>query len=143
MLLSLPPMMLRKIYNWVFGHGLYILADATDNSVTLSKLLFHHMGVMKLDVAKVYVFSIPSRRTYGFTLNPSFDKPTQLCDIQYNSKHRCIGFETLCPTVNRIFYDYRLPHDGRCKLSVKVRQTEGIVYYEICRPKDVKSFKHE
>lgn len=125
-----------RLYNFLFGRSLYVIADATDNSITLSKRLFHKMGVMELDVAKVYVFSIPLSKTYAFILNPPFDKPTQLCDIQYNSKHRCVGFETLCPTVNRIFYDYRLPHDRRCKLSVKLRKTvEGVVYYEICRPK--------
>lgn len=125
----------RIFYNWVFRRGLYVIADPADNSVTLSKRLFSHMDVMSLDKAKVYVFRIPyDSPAYGFTLNPDFSQPTQLCDIQYNSKHRCIGFETLCPTVNRIFYDYRLPHDRPCKLSVTIRQTAGILYYQICRP---------
>lgn len=127
----------HRLYNILFQRSLYVIADAKDNSVTLSKRLFKKMNVMKLNAAKVYVFAIPQRHTYGFTINPPFSKPTQLCDIQYNSKHRCIGFETLCPTVNRIFYDYRLPHDGRCKLSVKVRKTADVVYYEICSPKNI------
>lgn len=122
-------------YNTIFRRGLYIIADPADNSITLSKRLFRHIDVMSLDKAKVYVFSIPGDTpAYAFTINPDFSQPTQLCDIQYNSKHRCIGFETLCPTVNRIFYDYRLPHDCPCKLSVTIRQTAGIVYYLIRQP---------
>jgi len=123
----------HKLYNWLFGHALYVIADAADNSVTLSRRLFKHMGVMKQEVAKVYVFYIPSAGSYGFVLNPSLDQPTQLCDIQYNSKYHCIGFQTLVPTVNRIFYDYGINHLGRCKLSVKICQTvDGMTYYQIC-----------
>ena len=128
------------LYNWLFGSKLYVIADPKDNSITLSRGLFSHMGGMSLDKAKVYVFYVPARGAYGFTLNPSLDKPTQLCDIQYNSKHQCIGFETLCPTVNRIFYDYSLPHDMKCKLSVRARRTaDATLWYEIVKPKPKKS----
>lgn len=127
----------NKLYNWIFKHSLYVIAVAADNSITLSYRLFRRMRVMECKKIKVYVFYIPSVRAYAFTLNPSLDKPTQMCDIQYNSKHHCFGFETLCPTVNRIFYDYGLKHNKSVKLSVRIcTAPNNIVYYQICRPNE-------
>lgn len=127
---------------------MYIIADPADNSITLSRRLFNHMNVMKLDVAKVMVFKLAdmgANPCYAFCLNPPIDEPTQLADIQYNSKHKTIGFESLVPTVNRIFYDYGLPCDRKVKLSVSVENTslvpdicsQHIVYYKIIRPHDI------
>lgn len=119
-------------------HTLYVIADPADNSITLSRRLFRHMDVMKLDVAKVYVFKLSQTGdkgiTYAFALNPPVGQSTQMSDIQYNAKHRTIGFESLCPTVNRIFYDYGLPSDAKIKLSVEPRSVNNITYYEILRP---------
>lgn len=126
----------HKLFNWLFSRSLYVIADPMDNSVTLSQRLFKRLHVFDKDEAKVYVFRIPIENVYAFTLNPAFDTPTQLCDIQYNEKHKCVGFESLVPTVNRIFYDYGLPHHKKCKLSVKEYYAHGIVYYKICKPYD-------
>ncbi len=127
--------MLKKLYNWLISRfGMFVIADAKDNSITLSQRLFNHMAVMKQKSAKVYVFYIPDVRCYGFVLNPSLDKETQLCEIQYNEKHHCVGFESLVPSVNRIFYDYGLPADICCRLSVRPRQVGKLRYYKICRP---------
>lgn len=127
--------MVQKIITWLRSLFVYVIADATDNSITFSRRLFKRLNVMGLDVARIYAFYIPDTRCYGFMLNPPIEQETQLADVQYNSKHRCIGFECLCPTVNRIFYDYGLPANARCKLSVKVCKTkEGLTYYQICRP---------
>lgn len=130
----------RKITNWVRRRTYYVIADPDDNSVTLSKALFHHIKThaRESDAAKVYVFRLcdgdKPQANYGFTVNPDIEQPTQLCDIQYNSKYRCIGFETLCPSVARIFYDYGLPVSTAVKLSVSVRPTHGKTIYEIHRP---------
>ena len=101
---------------------------------------------MNLDVAKVYVFQVSSAAPhcgveYAFTLNPDLDQPTCLADIQYNSKHRSIGFESLCPTVNRIFYDYGLSPHRKAKLSVDIATVPagspaGKTIYKILRPYD-------
>lgn len=124
---------LMSVWRWYRHRYLYVIADPTDNSITLSKLLFEHMDVMSHDVAKVFVFRVSD--VYAFTLNPKLEQTTQLCDIQYNSKHHSIGFETLCPTVNIIFNDYRLPHDRKAKLSVEVFVSKlGMTYYTILRP---------
>lgn len=116
----------------------YIIADPADNSVTLSRRLFRHIRTTAAggDAPRVFVFRIPGNDSFGFMLDPQcIDRPTQLCDIQYNHRHRCIGFETLCPSVGRILYDYGLPAHRKVRLSVSVRRTpQGKVYYQIDRP---------
>ena len=124
-----------RAYSWLLMHWhwlaklrLYVIADATDNSITFSKDLFRMLDVMKKDEAKVYVTRLCNvahevtdgwnGNMYGFIVNYPFSKETQLADIQYNQKHRCIGFECLCPTVNQIFFDYGLPAQSKAKLSV-------------------------
>jgi len=147
--------MIRKFRLWLLGvwrwyrhRSLYVIADPSDNSVTLSRALFDHMDVMNQEQAKVFMFSVGDGSAgtgiYAFTLNPDIQQPTCLADIQYNSKHRSIGFESLCPTVNRIFYDYGIPYDHPVKLSVEtatvpVGSADGkpFTYYKILRPHDI------
>lgn len=130
---------LCRKWRWFHRRSMYVILDPADSSVTLSQALFDHMDVMNQEQAKVFVCRLTNRTAdnddflYGFTLNPSITKPTQLCDIQYNSKHRCIGFETLCPNVNRILYDYALP-TIKIKLSVEPETRHGVNYYAILRP---------
>ena len=113
----------------------YVIADPADNSVTLSKRLFAHMRKEAGDDASVFVFRIPHHGTFGFMLNHGIAEPTQLCQIQYNAKYRCVGFETLCPSVGRIFYEYGLPALRPVKLSVEVRKTpQGKTYYQLTQP---------
>ncbi len=126
--------MIQKFTDWLRCLFMYVIADATDNSITFSKRLFKDLDVMNLKAARVYTFFIPDTNCYGFMLNPEFEQETQLADIQYNSKKRCVGYECLVPTVNRIFFDYGLPANTRCKLSIKVCKTiDGKKYYQICR----------
>lgn len=131
---------LIKRWRWYRHRSLYVIADPADNSITLSRALFNHMEVMQQDKAQVYVFRLMDTKDYAFALNPQIEQPTALCDIQYNSKHRTIGFETLCPTVNRIFYDYNLPQQVS-KLSVDailLTPAEGKPFYiyQILQPYD-------
>lgn len=130
--------MIKNILNRIHSYGCYVIADPSDNSVTLSKRLFRHLNVMKQEKADVFVFFIPQEESYGFALNPPQLKEVnnpQLCPILYNHKYRCVGFETLCPTVNQIFYRYKLGVDKPCKLSVRrCKAEEGTVYYKIVRP---------
>lgn len=141
---------LLGVWRWYRHRSLYVIADPADNSVTLSRALFEHMDVMNQEQAKVFMFSVGDGSAgtgiYAFTLNPDIEQPTCLADIQYNSKHHSIGFESLCPTVNRIFYDYGLPYDKPVKLSVEMWITYRedpkdiavpITYYKILRPHDI------
>lgn len=126
--------MIKKILQWIDNLTAYVIVDGADNSVTLSKRLAKKMKVMQLAEVKVFVFYIPDMHSYGFMLNPHFESETQLSELQYNDKYRSIGFETLCPTVNRILYDYGLPQ-VKCKLSVKKHRTaDGKEYYQMCKP---------
>lgn len=127
--------MIRKFKQWLMERrSCYIVADPRDNSVSFSKKLFKELDIMGKDVAKVFVFLIPETGHYGFTLNPDIKEETQLADVMYNSKYKTIGFECLCPTVNRIFYDYGLPSGSKCKLSVRKKESVGLTYYQICKP---------
>ena len=128
-------MIFKKVKKWWQSLRYYVIADPADNSVTLSKALFNHIkdNAQEGDEARVFVFKVA--QNYGFMTNPDIEKPTQMCDIQYNDKYRCIGFETLCPSVGQILYGYGLPADRRVKLSVSVcRTTQGKLYYQFDRP---------
>lgn len=142
-------MILDKINRWLFlrwrwyrNLRLFVIADATDNSISFSKCLFRLLDVYSHEQAKVFVFSVecggPDGKHYAFMLNPDFDQETQLADIQFNVKHKTVGFESLCPSVNRIFYDYGIPADRRAKLSVDIcfNPYSGIEYYKILKPYD-------
>lgn len=125
----------KIILDWFRRRHMYVIADGSDNSITLSRALFHHMGGMELSEAKVFAFYVPDNNTYGFVLNPSFDQETQLADIQYNEKYKTIGFPMLNPSVARMFYDYQMPALIRAKLNVKAKTAGEITYYEICPPR--------
>lgn len=130
-------MIFNNITKWWQSLRLYIIADPADNSVTLSKALFNHIknNAFEGDEARVFVFRITDSGCFGFMINPGIEQPTQMCDIQYNGKYRCIGFETLCPSVGQILYTYGLNVSQCVKLSVSVCRTgQGKVYYQIERP---------
>lgn len=131
-------MTIKKLKLWWQSFLYYVIVDPADNSVTLSKRLFLHIknNAQESDnTACVFVFRISGNDTFGFTVNPDIEQPTQLCDIQYNDKYRCIGFETLCPSVGRILYEYGLPDNSRVKLSVSVCKTpQGKTYYKFDKP---------
>lgn len=129
-------MIFNKITKWWQSFRFYIIADPADNSVTLSKALFNHMkdNAHEGDEARIFVFKITDSSSFGFMTNPSIEQPTQMCNIQYNGKYRCIGFETLCPSVGQILYTYGLNASQRVKLSVCRRTVQGKVYYQIERP---------
>lgn len=134
-------MIFTKLINKWRSLSYYVIADPADNSVTLSKRLFFHMkkeaerSGADGGEASVFVFRIPHSGTFGFMPNPGIDSPTQLCQIQYNGKYRCIGFETLCPSVGRIFFEYGLPALRPVKMSVSIRKTpQGKTYYQLDVP---------
>lgn len=130
-------MMFSKLIHKWKSLKYYVIADPADNSVTLSEHLFNHIrrNAQGDDAPSVFVFRIPDNGTFGFMLNPEIGKPTQMCQIQYNGKYRCIGFETLCPSVGRIFFDYGLEAHRPVKLSVSVMETaQGKTYYQIDLP---------
>lgn len=132
-------MIIDKLKSRWKSRGCHVVADPNDNSVTLSRRLFNHIKkhAKDDDVSKVFVFYIPEDKCYGFMLNPPIEQETQLCQIQYNGKYKCIGFETLCPSVGYIFYNYGLPSDKSVGLSVTICDGfDGKIYYKIERPNE-------
>ena len=87
-------MIFTKLINKWRSLRYYVIADPSDNSVTLSRHLFYHMKKCAessgVDGASVFVFRIPQGGTFGFMLSPEISEPTQLCQIQYNGKYRCV-----------------------------------------------------
>lgn len=127
----------RLITRWN-GRRLFVVVDIRDNSVTLSRRLFRHMHKTSpmTDAAKIFVFLIPATGCYGFTTNPVLRQQTQLADLQYNTRHKCIGFETLNPTVAKILYDYGIPGTtAPVKLSVTIHHLNTLIYYQIEKPR--------
>ena len=129
--------MFSKIAKYIESLRLYVIADAKDNSITFSRGLFKRMRIMQQDEANIICFRISGTSDYGFMLNPpGIDTAsTQIATVMYNSEHKCIGFESLVPTVNRIFYDYLLPANSTWKLPVREYSLpDGRRYYRIERP---------
>ena len=128
-------MIIDRLLEW-WGSR-YVIADPNDNSITLSKSLFKAIGRMvdKNTQPKIFVFNVGNE--YGFSINPTFEKETQLCNIQYNDKYKCVGFESLCPSVNKIFYDYGLEEDKPVWLSVKKENIKELTYFKIKRPNEI------
>lgn len=116
------------IKNWKY-RNLYVDLDPADTSITLSKELFQKMGVMDSKEAKVMVFIIAQaceQPIYAFELNPPLPKGSEapVAEIQFNTMHHCVGFETLVPTVAKILYDYMMPNQ-HVRLRVRPRQIDG------------------
>lgn len=127
--------MLKIIKNWIRNRRFFVILDPKDSSVTLSRGLFQHIKNAHGDSKgqpRVFVFYIPAEKAYGFSLSVP-KEPTQLAAIQYNSKYKCVGFETLNPTVARILYDYGVSKvDKPCKLTVTPKETSsGRPFYQI------------
>lgn len=131
--------MFKKIRQWLSRGSCFVIADPRDNSITFSKELCRMIDIDSLDEAKVFAFEIKDKdkmSSFGFSINPKIGQETQLAEIMYNSKYRCVGFECLNPTVNRIFYAYNIPNPEKpCRLTVVRRQCKSLTYYEICNPK--------
>lgn len=136
--------MLKKIKQWLISPKLFVYIDPADNSITLSKALFKHMknNVKPGDEPKVFVFKLSHTDNYAFMVNPNIKQPTQLCTIQYNEKYKCVGFESLCPSVGKIAYSYGLSHNKPTKLTVSThvinQNVDGTIvsniYYQLEKP---------
>lgn len=97
------------------NRGLYVDLDPADTSITLSKKLFARLDIKNQKEAKIMVFYLCNSvrgDIYAFELNPPLPKDyeTPVPEVMYNTKHKCVGFETLVPTVAMILYDYHLPN---------------------------------
>lgn len=128
--------MIQKLINWFkLRRHFYIIADASDNSMTINQELYNAMNVENAEDIRIFVFRVED--SFGFIINSEETKNDNVhySTLQYNSKHKSIGFETLNPTVNRMFYDFKLPGTiTKCKLSVTKEKVKERTYFKIHKP---------
>lgn len=132
--LSIFPDMIKKLKDLLLRRWYYVIVDSSDSSITLSPHLFKRMGGKDLSGAKVFTFRITSSGRYAFTINPELGANTNLSTIQYNYKHKTIGFETLIPTVGRILFDYDLEEGQMHILPVTPTKVNGMEIYVMNPP---------
>lgn len=134
----------RLLYEWISAHSdQYVVVDGEDNSVTISPALLRrirHDNYGELENATSFSYILcAGRDTFGFSINaPVAAACAGVSRLQHNAKYRCIGFESLCPTVNRILYDYGIS-ERRAKLYVRRRclRMQGgrrLIVYQYLRP---------
>ena len=137
--------MFKRLKYWWQHLRLFVILDSADSSITLSRALVREIRRSEAaDADSIFVFrtSAPDR-CYAFMPDPPIDQPTQLSTLQYNTRYKCVGFETLCPTAARILYDYGVTTD-RCRLSITpVVNSDGRRYYRIEPPTKTVSIAHE
>lgn len=113
----------------------------TDNSVTLAPGLLSMMRSVcpgEIDGGiKFFVFRVG--KNFGFKINGVQchfkDKETQLGSLQYNSKYKCLGFETLNPTVNRMFYEWGINGD-EAMVKVTLEKDKLSTYFLMHNPNE-------
>lgn len=136
-------MILKKLIDWFNNRRYFVIADPRDNSVTLSRAVFRHIRkhAPENKTPAIFVFRVVGTGHYAFILDTFITQPTQVATLQHNAKYGCIGFESLNPTVNRIFYDYGISYDCPVKLSVSIHSVAPVpglsqeqVYYQIEKP---------
>lgn len=124
---------MRSIFK---NRGLAVSLDALDSSVTLSESLFNRLRLLdgKRDKAEVFVFRIAESGEYGFMIDAALPEGSPKSPIQYNEKYKTVGFQSSCPTVARILYDYGI-HKLNAKLRVQRRVTvDGKAYFVMLKP---------
>ena len=123
---------------WMDEHTCRVLIDGSDNSVSMSKGLIKAAGIFDKDIEGALIVRLVSTGEYAIVFKQQgdtrLDEVKVVNSIQYNSKYKSIGFESLTPTVNRILNDYHLPLMSKQKLWVKHKKT-NIDYWVICRQK--------
>ena len=120
---------------WMDEHICRVLIDGSDNSVSMSKGLIKAAGIFDKDIEGALIVRLVSTGEYAIVFKQNGDERIPMANaIQYNSKYKSIGFESLTPTVNRILNDYHLPLMSKRKLWVKHKKA-NVDYWVICRQK--------
>lgn len=114
-----------------FGR-LYIFADSSDNSISLSDGLLAYIRKDLGPIGKVAARVVQDEKGcyyIHFSADEGEDGTyhSVLCRNEY---YDSIGFECLVPTVNRIFYDYRIAGE-HAKIDVSVVNIKGKKLYKI------------
>lgn len=124
----------------IFRHrNNFVVLDGRANSVTLSKGIYDHiMHKERLDTS-IFVFRLSDRGTYGFCMRNDWEElriaNTAFTQLQFNQKHKKVGFRSDYPSVTAILDEYNLPLNRMVRLTCIPRKSpKGETYYEIMRP---------
>lgn len=120
----------------------YVVLDGRANSVTLSKGIYDHIMRKERSDNSVFVFGLPDRGTYAFCMREDWEELSQantiFTQLQFNQKHKKIGFRSDYPSVTAILDEYNLPLDRMVRLTCIPRKScKGEPFYEIIRPKSI------
>lgn len=120
---------------------LRITLDGMDNTATINKpfrKLLYHLGIEKNN--HIICFRIGKdegyNSRYAFEILREGMKPeeTVTSELKYNMYYDCFGFEMLCPTVQSIFYNWRINHNSIHETICLPRLTpDRHIYFEILR----------
>lgn len=126
--------LLQAIATFRARFALYVTADATDSSLTLSPALLARIHLHarfrspNASAILAFAFRLPSGR-YAFTvtpdLPPSADNPA-VAMVCYDARFRSVGFHLDAPSVSRILLDYGINRThARLKVRIRYRRLYG------------------
>lgn len=116
-----------KIFSAMTNVMLFVELDATDNSITLSRRLVKHVKDKITEENNVYVFKVLEEYAFAINVKELKNEDTVRAPLQYNDRHKTVGFYAACPSVNRIVYDYNLP--DQAIVRVKKKRKKNIEYF--------------
>lgn len=125
--------MKKKIISFIDKlRPMWVVADPTDDSITLLPVLCRRTHVFDKEKAETIVFRTPDG-SYNFCFADEVNELPEdaaTWPVQYNTQYYTVGFNCPIPTVNRILYDYGLPAEPR-RLRVTVHQINSLIYYKM------------
>lgn len=122
-----------------YFRSMTIIADSLDSSISLSENLLSYVrddlgSVGRVSARIVENIDTDYRHHFFIQFYPwTEDKVLYSSSLARNDLYDSIGFETLCPTVNYIFYYYSIP-DKIKELKVRPRKIGNKHLYEILYP---------
>jgi hypothetical protein len=125
-------MKLKDIFRKLRYGRIYIIADSSDNSISLSDGFIAYTRKNLGPIGKVAARVVKDDKGYYyiyFSADEDADETyhSVLCRNDY---YDSIGFECLVPTVNRIFYDYKIAGE-HAQMDVSVVKINGRKLYKI------------
>lgn len=104
-------MIIKKLKTWWQSRNYYVIADGNDNSITLPNACFSISKVRRKRAMqpKCLFSELPDKILSASPSIQISDNRLNYADIQYNDKYKCIGFESLCPSVGLMLYEHGLP----------------------------------
>nr|CAI9751239.1 hypothetical protein WMHIBSEC_WMHIBSEC_CDS_0063 [Caudoviricetes sp.]CAI9751810.1 hypothetical protein AZFZUZMX_AZFZUZMX_CDS_0063 [Caudoviricetes sp.] len=112
----------------------YVTLDCNREIIFLSRRLRSMMGDYDREDMRLLCFKT-SQGQFGFCFAsdaPGITEKNETCDIcKFGDK---VGFYAKRPSVAAILYEYGLPHDMRCRLSVLPKSVGNVKCYIIMPP---------